>query len=95
MSGDMEFVEDDSGFRRMFSCGIPKSFPHVHDRKLNTFRAFNADLDEELIHVFLRAARAADPDRTLLIQVSHNDPVSIAQCKSSATQQRKKIPLNC
>ena len=71
----MELVEYDPGIRGVLHHRIPERFPHVHGRQFDVGALFLAQRLEKQVDVGLLATLATDPDRTLPVQVTDNDPV--------------------
>jgi hypothetical protein len=57
---------------------IPEWLPHIHDRQTDPFRTPLAQKCEELIHAFLGAVLASEPDRAPPLQVAHHNAVGMA-----------------
>ena len=75
MAHDMELVIDDACIRCVFHDRVAERLPHIHRRQLDAGALFLAQRLEKQIDVSLFSAFTTDPDRTLPIQVTDDDPV--------------------
>ena len=75
MAHDMELVIDDACIRCVFHDRVAERLPHIHRRQLDAGTLFLAQRLEKQIDVSLFSAFTTDPDRTLPIQVTDDDPV--------------------
>ena len=75
MAHDMKLVEDDPGLRRVVSHRVPERFPHIHGHQFDSSTLFLTQRLEKQVDVSLFSAFTTDPDRTLPIQVTDDDPV--------------------
>src|SRR5919109_200204 len=78
MPQDVKLVVYDTDLVRMALGGVPERFPHVHDTKTDAASCFRPDFLEKEVHILFLATFAAEPDWTLLIQISDNDHIRVA-----------------
>ena len=74
----MELVEHDRGLRRVLARGVAERFPHVHHRQFHAAGLFLADIRIKRRHAGLGTIRAAEPDRSLALEVADHDAVAVS-----------------
>lgn len=72
---DMKLVVQNGCLWRVLSCGIFKSLPHVHDTKSYPLGFLRAKPLEKRVHALFRPVKTAIPYRTLLLQVTNQNPI--------------------
>jgi len=78
MAHDVELVVDDLRVGDILERCVPERFPHVHDRQRDRAAARRAHLAKEPVQVVFGSALAPDPDRPSLIQIRHDDPITMS-----------------
>jgi len=75
MPQNVELVEQDAGLRGVARGRAPEGFPHVHDRQANPCALGLSQLIKELRQALLGAVFTAKPDRSILLQITHHNPI--------------------
>jgi len=77
LADHVELVEQDRRLRSVTLGGVAERLPHVHDGQADALGLLFAEKRVELIQARFAAVAAAEPDRSMSLEIADHDPVGM------------------